>query len=83
MNEGVRLSCIVPAYNEAPRIAAVLKAALATPEIDEVIMVDDGSSDGTAEVAEALAEATKLRVIRQPENAGKTRAVARGVAEAR
>lgn len=76
-----RLSCIVPAYNEAPRIGAVLDVALASTLIDEVIVVDDGSSDGTAEVAERHA-AKHLRVLRQPQNGGKTRAVARGVEEA-
>lgn len=78
------LSCIIPAYNEAPRIGAVLAAVLEHPLIDEVVVVDDGSSDGTAEVAEAAGQGhARLRVLRQPQNAGKTRAVARGIAEAR
>ncbi|MBE9636618.1 glycosyltransferase [Salipiger mangrovisoli] len=79
-----RLSCIIPAYNEAPRIAAVLGAVLDHPLIDEVVVVDDGSGDGTAEVAEAAGQGhSRLRVLRQPDNGGKTRAVARGIAEAR
>ncbi len=83
MSDGFRLSCLVPAFNEAPRIGAVLEVALATPEIDEVIVIDDRSSDGTAERAEALATRhPALRVLRQPHNGGKTRAVARGIAEA-
>ncbi|WP_095883990.1 glycosyltransferase family 2 protein [Alloyangia mangrovi] len=78
------LSCIIPAYNEAPRISAVLAAVLDHPLIGEVVVVDDGSSDGTAEVAETAGQGhAKLRVLRQPENGGKTRAVARGIAEAR
>lgn len=78
------LSCIIPAYNEAPRIGAVLAAVLDHPLIGEVVVVDDGSSDGTAEVAEAEGRGhAKLRVLRQPRNGGKTRAVARGIAEAR
>lgn len=83
MTAALRLSCIVPAYNEAPRIGRVLEVVLTVPEIDEVLVVDDGSTDGTAEVAEALAARhPRLRLIRQPANAGKTQAVARGVAEA-
>lgn len=82
MSRPVRLSCIVPAYNEAPRIAAVLAVALATAEIDEVIVIDDGSTDGTAEVVEAL-NAKRLKLIRQTKNGGKTRAVCAGIAAAR
>ncbi|GGG71265.1 glycosyl transferase [Salipiger pallidus] len=75
------LSCIIPAYNEAPRIDAVLDAVLGHPLIDEVIVVDDGSSDGTADHARTHAHLA-LRVIEQPRNGGKTRAVVRGIEEA-
>lgn len=75
-----RLSCILPAFNEAPRIGHVLDVTLAASEIGEVIVVDDGSSDGTAEIAEArMPDCPRLRVIRQPQNRGKTRAVAEGL----
>ena len=78
------LSCIIPAYNEAARIGAVLGAVAGHDRIDEVIVVDDGSSDGTADAAEAVAAALpNMRVLRQPVNAGKTRAVAAGVMAAR
>ncbi|APZ52026.1 glycosyltransferase family 2 protein [Salipiger abyssi] len=84
MTDTPRLSCIIPAYNEAPRIGAVLAAVLDHPLICEVIVVDDGSSDGTADCAEALAtDAPTLRVIRQPQNGGKSRAVATGIEAAR
>lgn len=71
-----RVSCIIPAYNEAPRIAAVLASVTDHPLIDEVIVVDDGSADGTAEVARATSGA---RVIVQDENHGKSWAVATGI----
>lgn len=78
------LSCVIPAFNEAPRIGAVLAVACATPGIDEVIVVDDGSSDATAAIAEAhAAGCPQLRVIRRCRNGGKTRAVIDGVAAAR
>ncbi|MBY6002862.1 glycosyltransferase family 2 protein [Salipiger bermudensis] len=84
MTRALSISCIIPAYNEAPRIGAVLDAVLGHPLIDEVIVIDDGSSDGTAEAAEAHGGgAPGLRVVRQPRNGGKTRAVTRGIAEAR
>ncbi|MCB1358800.1 MAG: glycosyltransferase family 2 protein [Maritimibacter sp.] len=84
MNDRIRLSCIIPAYNEGPRIGAVLAAALAAPEIDEVIVVDDGSTDETADVvAQWQRRARKLRILSQPDNIGKSRAVAAGVGSAR
>lgn len=78
------ISCIVPAYNEAPRIGAVLAVVAGHGHVAEVIVVDDGSTDGTAEVAEGVAAGmADVRVLRLAENGGKTRAVAAGVAEAR
>ncbi|PTV93586.1 glycosyl transferase family 2 [Rhodobacter aestuarii] len=73
------LSCIIPAYNEAPRIEAVLNSVIDHPLIDEVIVVDDGSRDGTAEIA---ARVPGIRLIRLPQNRGKSWAVAEGVAAA-
>jgi glycosyltransferase involved in cell wall biosynthesis len=79
-----RLSCIIPAFNEAPRIGAVIEAALATSLIDEIIVVDDASADATAEIAEGFAACCPgVAVLRQPVNGGKTRAVAAGLAAAR
>jgi len=73
------ISVVVPAYNEAGRVAAVLEPILASSLIDEVIVVDDGSDDGTAAVAEGF----PVRVIRLPENRGKAAALDAGVCEAR
>lgn len=73
------VSCIVPAYNEAPRIAAVLATLIAHPLIDEVIVVDDGSTDATAAVTSGIAG---IRLLRQSANGGKTRALAAGIAAA-
>lgn len=75
-----RLSCLVPAHNEADRIGAVLRVLAAHPLIDEVIVIDDGSVDATATRA---AEVAKVRVLRLWPNRGKTAALAEGIAQAR
>ncbi|MCB6179785.1 glycosyltransferase [Rhodobacter sp. Har01] len=75
-----RLSCILPAFNEAPRIGAVLRNVRGHPLIDEVIVVDDGSTDGTAAVVAGFAG---VRLIALPQNGGKSAAIAAGVQAAR
>jgi glycosyltransferase involved in cell wall biosynthesis len=75
-----RISCIVCAFNEGPRIGAVLAVATAHPLIAEVIVVDDGSNDDTAQVA---ARYSNVRLISHARNLGKSKAVATGVAAAR
>jgi glycosyltransferase involved in cell wall biosynthesis len=74
-----RFSAIVPAHDEQATIAAVVFPLLAHPMIDEVIVVDDGSTDATA----SLARAAGARVVSLPVNSGKAEAMSRGVAEAR
>jgi glycosyltransferase involved in cell wall biosynthesis len=76
----VVLSCIIPAYNEAARIGAVLEVITRHPLIDEVIVVDDGSADHTARVARAFAS---VQVIRKPVNQGKSSAVCDGIRASR
>jgi glycosyltransferase involved in cell wall biosynthesis len=73
------VSAIVPAFEEAARIAAVLAVLVSYPGFGEVVVVDDGSSDDTVEVASAAG----ARVVRQPRQAGKGAAMDRGVGAAR
>jgi glycosyltransferase involved in cell wall biosynthesis len=70
------ITCLIPAYNEAARIGPVLAAAAGHPLLAEVIVIDDGSSDGTAEVAGAVPGVT---VWRQDRNRGKTWALSVGI----
>jgi Glycosyl transferase family 2 len=70
------ITCLIAAYNEAARIGAVLEAAAGHPLLARVIVIDDGSGDGTAEVA---ARVPGVTVLRQAVNRGKTWALSVGI----
>lgn len=72
-------TCLIPAYNEAARIGPVLNAVLALPLLAGVIVIDDGSTDDTAFIAQAKG----AQVLRTPGNLGKTRALALGLQSVR
>ena len=80
------LSVVVPAYNEVARIAPTLDKLSsflsATDHTFEILVVDDGSSDGTADHVDSLA-IPRVRVIRSRPNRGKGAAVRTGMLEAR
>jgi glycosyltransferase involved in cell wall biosynthesis len=85
---GPYLSIVVPAYNEALRIRPTLEHIQRYLEAKsfraELVVVDDGSTDGTAEVArQAGASIEGLRIVRNETNRGKGFSVRRGVMEAR
>jgi glycosyltransferase involved in cell wall biosynthesis len=73
---------VVPCYNEAARLDpdAFLRFAASHPGV-QLVMVDDGSQDGTAEILERLRAAApaSVTVIRQPSNLGKAEAVRTGI----
>src|SRR5437016_5496064 len=84
-----RLSIVVPAYNEAARLGRSLQEIIrylnGTREPSEVIVVDDGSTDETAEIArQSLQDSAVVstRVVRYEENRGKGYAVRLGLLEA-
>ncbi|MFN2582693.1 MAG: glycosyltransferase, partial [Candidatus Dormibacteria bacterium] len=81
------LSVVIPAYNEEARLPATLERIRAyldgTGEDYEVVVVDDGSADGTRGVAERAAEQwPQLRALALGANQGKGAAVRKGMLEA-
>ncbi|GAA1595957.1 glycosyltransferase [Kribbella sancticallisti] len=71
------VTVVVPAYNESAGIEAAVRSLVASDHPVEVIVVDDGSTDGTADLVEALG-LPGVRVIRQA-NAGKPAALTTGI----
>jgi glycosyltransferase involved in cell wall biosynthesis len=71
----VRISFLVPAYNEAPTIAAVLEAVDALRLDAQIVVVDDGSTDDTAAIAERWAAGRDGFVLLRQPNRGKGAAI--------
>lgn len=71
----MRISAVIPAYNEEKTIGTVLSVVVQCPEIDEVIVVSDGSEDGTADVARQY----PVQLLELRENRGKGGAMKEGV----
>ena len=76
------LTVIVPVFNEAATVKTLLDQVLASPAVEEIVVVDDGSTDGTREVLQGIDHA-RIRVFFHPRNRGKGAAVRTGIAEAR
>src|SRR5690606_5418949 len=69
---GFRLTVVIPVYNEVRTIEQVISRVLALPVEKEIIVIDDGSTDGTHKVlakCEQLGEA--IHVVAKPTNEGK------------
>ena len=75
------LSVVMPCYNEENTLRSIVAAVLAQPEVGELLIVDDASSDATPEILASLDD-PRIRVFTQPENAGKGAAIRRGFTEA-
>ncbi|MFY7954447.1 MAG: glycosyltransferase family 2 protein [Armatimonadaceae bacterium] len=79
-----RVCAIVPAWNEATRITSVLDVLCSAPAVDRIVVVDDGSSDRTAEVVlgHDAAVSGRLSLLRLETNQGKGAAMSAGAGAA-
>jgi len=75
----MKISVIIPAFNEKGTIEEILRRVQATGIADEIIVVDDGSVDGTRQVLSALDGRGQVRVILHERNQGKGAAVVTGI----
>ncbi len=79
----MKLSIIIPCFNERATIETVIERVFACPHPDkEIIVVDDGSTDGTRDLLRKLAETRDLRLLMHDLNQGKGAAISTGVAHA-
>jgi glycosyltransferase involved in cell wall biosynthesis len=77
------LSVVIPAYNEEATIGQMVRAVLLQPLVREVIVVDDGSTDGTAQQLQLLCkEDRRVKLLRHDGNQGKGAALRTGFAQA-
>ncbi|HEY8525549.1 MAG TPA: glycosyltransferase family 2 protein [Acidimicrobiales bacterium] len=76
------LSVVMPCFNEQATVETVVEQVLASPWTAELIIVDDGSTDGTRKILAGIDD-PRVRVLLQPYNQGKGAALRRGFAEAR
>lgn len=77
--EGREVAAILPAYNEEKRIGSVLAVLRDVPDLTDIVVVDDGSADHTAEIVRAaMARDPRVRLLQHEHNRGKGEAIYTG-----
>jgi glycosyltransferase involved in cell wall biosynthesis len=75
----MKLSVVMPVYNESETIRQIVQQVAAVPIEKEILIVDDGSTDGTREILREMEGKDGVRVFLQPKNQGKGAAVSVGL----
>jgi len=75
----LKLSVIIPVFNERNTIREIVKRVMDSPSVNEIVIVDDGSTDGTRDILEDLKSNKMIRVILHKANIGKGAAVRTGI----
>jgi glycosyltransferase involved in cell wall biosynthesis len=79
----MNLSVIIPVYNEVKNVQEIIKRVQTTKRANEIVIVDDGSQDGTRDILKKLDGKKKVRVILHEKNQGKGAAVVTGIKAAK
>jgi glycosyltransferase involved in cell wall biosynthesis len=77
------LTIIIPVYNEVKTIQEIIQRVQATGLADEILVIDDGSVDGSRELLENISKEGNVKVIFHDRNQGKGKAVRTGIQNAR
>jgi len=80
--EGFRLSVVIPVFNEVETVVEVIRRVRSSDVPAEIILVDDGSTDGTRELLEGLRDRRNLKVLFHDTNRGKGAALKTGFSHA-
>jgi apolipoprotein N-acyltransferase len=78
-----RLSVIIPAFNESQTLHSIIEKVTNVTDATHVVVVDDGSDDGTLEILEQLVAPPRVELVRHDTNRGKGAAIRTGLAHAR
>lgn len=78
----MKLSVVIPVYNEKPTLETLVKKVLAVKIPKEIILVDDASTDGGQEIVKQLAKKPGVRGFFHQENQGKGMAIRTGISQA-
>ena len=79
----MQISVIIPTFNEAKTIYEIIRRVQAENVADEILVVDDGSTDGTRQVMESLNDKDTVRMILHERNQGKGAAIRTGIQQAK